>query len=147
MNFDTEPTAPLAELERSVERARTLLDRLPTDKPPVEVLRRTRLAVRREVERLGRRRRMLRLTRAVVGLAAAIVMALTLRLSANSQPLTNLQDDPSFSLESWSAALDQSTQRLCRLAGRESELAPAYDDSGDVEELLDTLGTSLRMGS
>lgn len=129
-------------LEQMVERKMALLAALPAESLDAEALQRTQWAVAAENERLLRQRRLLRWTRGGLGAAASILLAVAWVLSVGTPPAP-VGGDVEAVLSDWTAALNESTDRLASL--REVVVTGEAGDEigGELDELFNSLDETL----
>lgn len=131
----------LGKLEQIVEREMGLLRRLPCAVPDEPCLARVRAAVLAENQRLVRRRRLLRISRTVAGAAAAVLLAVSLRLPAGLHSA-----DPEAILGEWAVAWDASRTRVAHLLDegwRGEETDDRVDDEAAIDDLFQSLSQTL----
>ncbi len=127
----------LKQLEREIERELAALGPWPPVAPAPECLARVQAAVRAENERCRRRTR--RVWSARIGVAAAVLLAVTW---AAWRPRTAAPLDAEQSLELWVAALEETSTQVGELVEVTATVGPA-DDAAELEDLFEGLRESL----
>ena len=124
----------LHNLERSVEREMRLLGDLPRVGPDAACVSRVTTAVLAESMRLARRRRFVRIGEYATGLAAAVLLVISIGLPVPKPAHLAANGDPDRALVAWERALDRTRVQL---RGAADGWVPA--DAGNDEAELDVM--------